>query len=82
MRHLTKAIKLVIEHGNELQISPARKAMLKRLLNKNKNGWLTVARGGGTLQQKRKFLQQEGGALATILATAAPLVYQLIKSLT
>lgn len=81
MRHLTKAIKLVIEHGNDLQISPARKAMLKRLLNKNKRGWMALARGGGSLQQKRKFLQQEGGALGTILATAAPLIFEAIKGL-
>lgn len=80
MRHLTKAIRLVIEHGNDLNISPARKAMLRRLLNKNKRGWMAVARGSGSLSQKRKFLQQEGGALATILATAAPFVFDLIKS--
>ena len=80
MRHLTEAINLVVNHPNDLKIHPSRRTALKRLLSKDKYGWLKMAGKKGSLKSKQNFIaKQKGGALPAIIATAAPFVIDLIR---
>lgn len=82
MSKLCDTIRLITRHGNKLHISPARKMQLKRLMSRDKDLWLRLSDKKGKLKAKQELLgRQKGGALGMILATAVPIVTEIISSI-